>query len=291
MPRVSKTQFTETAPDLALAHGQGLGSPPNNGVGLVTEGSAGDPNYMASLARGLAVIQAFSRERKSLSISQISQRTGIPRAAVRRCIYTLSKLGFVGAYDERYFVLRPRVMTLGHAYLASAPLARAAQPVLKHVTNTLNEASSVAILDGNEILYIARSPASRIMTIDLDIGSRLPAHYTSMGRVMLGALDDVEQDSRLKTLKFVKYTPNSITTITSLKKELSKVRKQGYALIDQELEVDLRTIAVPIIDSEGRVVAATSVGLHAARASIEDMVQRILPILRESAAELSLLVG
>ena len=135
----------------------------------------GDPNFMASLARGLEVIQAFTPQRPLLSISQISQKTGIPRAAVRRCLYTLSKLGFVYAEDGKNFQLRPKILALGHAWLASTPLARSAQPVLKHLSEMLNESCSIATLDGDDILYIARASSSRIMTIDLDIGSRLPA--------------------------------------------------------------------------------------------------------------------
>ncbi len=145
----------------------------------------GDPNFMASLARGLEVIQAFTPQRPLLSISQISQKTGIPRAAVRRCLYTLSKLGFVYAEDGKNFQLRPRILALGHAWLASTPLARSAQPVLRHLSEMLNESCSIATLDGDDILYIARASSSRIMTIDLDIGSRLPAWATSMGRVLL----------------------------------------------------------------------------------------------------------
>ena len=145
----------------------------------------GDPNFMASLARGLEVIQAFTPQRPLLSISQISQKTGIPRAAVRRCLYTLSKLGFVYAEDGKNFQLRPKILALGHAWLASTPLARSAQPVLKHLSEMLNESCSIATLDGDDILYIARASSSRIMTIDLDIGSRLPAWATSMGRVLL----------------------------------------------------------------------------------------------------------
>jgi IclR family transcriptional regulator, pca regulon regulatory protein len=156
---------------------------------------AADPNYMNSLARGLAVILAFTPARRSLSISQISQRTGIPRAAVRRCLLTLEQLGFVAPDDDRHFVLRPRVLSLGHAYLASAPLGRAAQPVLQAIRQQINETASVGILDNDQVLYIARAPAERLMVINLDIGSRLSANCTSIGRVLLSylapeALDD-----------------------------------------------------------------------------------------------------
>ncbi|MGU7778583.1 IclR family transcriptional regulator domain-containing protein [Burkholderia sp. PU8-34] len=266
-----------------------------DGLDVEDEGSPsrsqGDPNYMMSLERGLTVIQAFSSQRRTLSISQISQKTGIPRAAVRRCLYTLSQLGFVAPEDERYFVLRPKILSLGHAYLASTPLAKAGMPVLKHVTSLLNESCSVAVLDGTEILYIARAKTSRIMTIDLDIGSRLPAYCTSMGRVMLSYLPAEELEARLKATRFVQYTANTLTTPEALRIELKKVRAQGYAVIDQELETGLRTIAVPIVNSEGATVAATSVGVHASRATVGEMTSKILPVLREAAQELALLVG
>ncbi|WP_131863066.1 IclR family transcriptional regulator domain-containing protein [Crenobacter luteus] len=251
---------------------------------------SGDPNFMTSLARGLAVIQAFSQQRRLMSISQISQKTGIPRAAVRRCLYTLAKLGFVAAEDGRNFALRPRILSLGHAYLASTPLAKAAQPVLRHVSNVLNESSSIAILDGDEILYIARASTSRIMTIDLDIGSRLPASCTSMGRVLLSQLPADELDAYLARVKLVQYTPHTLISADALAAELAKVRAQGYAIIDQELEIGLRSIAVPIVAQDGRVVAAINVGVQAARVPVAELESRVLPVLREAAGELSLLL-
>lgn len=265
--------------------------------------SGGDPNFMMSLARGLTVIQAFSQQRRSLTISQISQKTGIPRAAVRRCLYTLAQLGFVAAEDGRHFALRPRILSLGHPYLTSTPLAKAAQPVLRHVSNTVNESSSIAILDGADILYIARASTSRIMTIDLDIGSRLPAHCTSMGRVLLAQLDDAALEAHLAGCRLIQYTANTLTTVEALREELIRVRGQGYAVIDQELEIGLRSIAVPIIEggtggedraaapAGGRALAAINVGVHAARATVAEMQERILPVLLEAAQELALLAG
>ena len=251
--------------------------------------SAGDPNFMTSLERGLAVLQAFSQERRVLTTSQISQRTGIPRAAVRRCLYTLTKLGFVTEEDNRLFSLRPRVLKLGHAYLATTPLAHAAQPVLRHISTTLNESSSVAILDGDEILYIARASTSRIMSIDLHIGSRLPAYCTSMGRVLLAHFSDEALDAYLDRTKLIQYTPRTIVSREGLRSTLESVRANGYALVDQELEIGLRSIAVPIIGTGRQVSAALNVGVQAARISIAEMESRILPVLREGAQELALL--
>ncbi|MDG0024327.1 IclR family transcriptional regulator C-terminal domain-containing protein [Trinickia sp. Y13] len=249
----------------------------------------GDPNFMTSLERGLAVLQAFSQERRVLTTSQISQRTGIPRAAVRRCLYTLAKLGFVTEEDNRLFSLRPRVLKLGHAYLATTPLAHAAQPVLRHISGTLNESSSVAILDGDEILYIARASTSRIMSIDLHIGSRLPAYCTSMGRVLLAQLSPDALDAYLDRTKRIQYTPRTIVSLDGLLDTLESVRCNGYALVDQELEIGLRSIAVPVKGADGRATAALNVGVQAARISVAEMESRILPALLEGAQELALL--
>lgn len=249
-----------------------------------------DPNFMTSLARGLAVIQAFSQQRRVLTISQVSQRTGIPRAAVRRCLHTLGKLGFVSAEDGRNFSLRPRILALGHAYLSSTPLANAAQPVLRHISNTLNESSSVAILDGDEILYIARASTSRIMTIDLHVGSRLPAYCTSMGRVLLSHMPGADLDTYLERVKLVQHTPRTIISREGLREALESVRRNGYAINDQELEIGLRSIAVPIHAPDSRVVAALNVGVQAARISVAEMESRFLPVLREGAHELGLLL-
>jgi IclR family pca regulon transcriptional regulator len=251
--------------------------------------SAGDPNYMTSLERGLAVLQAFSQERRVLTTSQVSQRTGIPRAAVRRCLYTLAKLGFVAEEDNRLFSLRPRVLKLGHAYLATTPMAHAAQPVLRHISSTLNESSSVAILDGDEILYIARASTARIMSIDLHIGSRLPAYCTSMGRVLLADFSADALEAYLDRTKLVQYTPRTIISREGLRDTLDSVRQNGYALVDQELEIGLRSIAVPIYGADGRAVAALNVGVQAARVSTAEMESRVLPVLREGAQELALL--
>jgi IclR family pca regulon transcriptional regulator len=249
-----------------------------------------DPNFMTSLARGLSVIQAFSQQRRVLTISQVSQRTGIPRAAVRRCLHTLGKLGFVSAEDGRNFSLRPRILALGHAYLSSTPLASAAQPVLRHISNTLNESSSVAILDGDEILYIVRASTSRIMTIDLHVGSRLPAYCTSMGRVLLSHLPSADVDAYLERVKLVQHTPRTIISREGLREALESVRHNGYAINDQELEIGLRSIAVPIFAPGSRVVAALNVGVQAARISVAEMESRFLPVLREGAYELGLLL-
>lgn len=250
----------------------------------------GDPDFMSTLARGLAVIQAFSQQRQLMSISQISQKTGIPRAAVRRCLYTLSELGFVHAEDGRNYSLRPRILALGHVYLASTPLAKAAQPVLRHVSNQLHESCSIGILDGDDILYIARASTTRIMTIDLDIGSRLPAWATSMGRVLLSHQPEEKLNDMLARVTMIRYTPQTVDSVAKLRTELKRVHQQGYALNDQELEMGLRSLAVPLFNAQGQVQAALNVGVHAGQMSAREMIDRVLPELQKAARELTLLL-
>lgn len=250
----------------------------------------GDPNFMTSLARGLAVIQAFSQRRHHLTISQVSTTTGLSRAAVRRCLYTLAKLGFAGSDDNRHFFLRPRILALGHSYISSMPLATAAQPVLEHISHLLHESCSIATLDGIEIVYIARANVTRIMSIDLGVGSRLPAFCTSMGRAILANLPPEELESVLARVEFKRYTERTITNPAKLTQALRQIRRDGYSIIDQELEHGLRSMAVPIQNPSGKVVAALNIGAHAQRVSIQEMQTKFLPHLLAAAQELCLLL-
>ena len=251
----------------------------------------GDPNFMMSLARGLLVIQAFSERRLQLSISQLSRRTALSRASVRRCLHTLSKLGFAGTDDGRSFYLRPRVLALGHSYLSSMPLATAAQPILEHLSQILHESCSIALLDGTEIVYVARANVTRIMAIDLGVGTRLPAFCTSMGRVLLANLPPDELETVLPKIEFTRYTDRTVSSVEKLRQVLVTVRREGHAIIDQELELGLRSMAVPVRNPAGRVVAAINVGAHGQRVSIQDMRTRFLPYLRAAAQELCLLLN
>ena len=263
-------------------------APPKNSGD--SDAFTGDPNFMTSLARGLAVIQAFSQRRHHLTISQVSTTTGLSRAAVRRCLYTLSKLGFAGSDDNRHFFLRPRILALGHSYISSMPLATAAQPVLEHISHLLHESCSIATLDGVEIVYIARANVTRIMSIDLGVGSRLPAFCTSMGRAILANLPPEELESVLSRVEFKRYTERTITNPAKLTQALRQIRRDGYSIIDQELEHGLRSMAVPIQNPSGKVVAALNIGAHAQRVSIQEMQTKFLPHLRAAAQELCLLL-
>jgi IclR family transcriptional regulator, pca regulon regulatory protein len=263
-------------------------APPKNSGD--SDAFTGDPNFMTSLARGLAVIQAFSQRRHHLTISQVSTTTGLSRAAVRRCLYTLSKLGFAGSDDNRHFFLRPRILALGHSYISSMPLATAAQPVLEHISHLLHESCSIATLDGVDIVYIARANVTRIMSIDLGVGSRLPAFCTSMGRAILANLPPGELESVLARVEFKRYTERTITNPAKLTQALRQIRRDGYSIIDQELEHGLRSMAVPIQNPSGKVVAALNIGAHAQRVSIQEMQTKFLPHLRAAAQELCLLL-
>ena len=247
----------------------------------------GDPNFMASLARGLVVIQAFTPQTPQMTISQLSVRTGLSRAAVRRCLYTLVKLGFAGADETQRYSLRPKMLTLANTYTASSTLANAAQPILERMSALLHESFSVATLDGDDIVYIARTSVTRVMSVDLHIGSRLPAFCTSMGRVLLAYLPQDQLELYLSRATFTQFTPRTITSADKLRLALRNVRRNGYALVDQELEIGLRSLAVPVQAPNGRVVATVNLSGHAPRMPMLEMQTRFLSHLRGAAAELS----
>jgi len=248
-----------------------------------------DPDFMTTLARGLAVIRAFADSRRPQTIAQISQQTGIPRAAVRRCLHTLKQLGYVDA-ELNNFTLRPKVLALGYSYLSSTPLTISAQPCLNQISSTLNESSSLALLEEDQVLYVARSATSRVMSVSLGAGSRLPAYCTSLGRVLLAHLPDAELDAYFARVELKPMTEHTITDPARLREELARVRREGYALINEELELGLRSIAVPVRGASGRVLAALNVGAQAVRVPPERMVGEFLPVLRHAAQELSVLL-
>jgi IclR family pca regulon transcriptional regulator len=245
-----------------------------------------DPNFMTSLARGLEVIRGFSRARRTLSIAQLSHRTGIPRAAVRRCLYTLRELGYVACTDGRNYSLHPKLLGLGYAYLSSTPMVVAAQPFLDRVSEAVNESCSFATLEGEDILYLARSLTSRIISVNLNVGSRLPAYCTSIGYVLLAHLPPRELDAYFAAVKLKPYTERTITSVPRLREQLDQVRGAGYAIADQLLEVDVRSLAVPVRNAAGTVVAGMNVIVQAGRVPLRDMKSRYLPPLQAAAHEL-----
>jgi IclR family pca regulon transcriptional regulator len=250
------------------------------------EQPVGDPNFMQSLARGLAVIRGFSSERRTMTIAQLSQKTGIPRAAVRRCLYTLKQLGYVASPDGRDFAPQPKLLGLGHAYLSSTPLVVNAQPFLDRVSDAVRESCSLAILDGEDILYIARSVSSKIISVNLNPGSRLPAHCTSIGYVLLANLGREQLDDFLKHAALRAFTERTITAPKKLRALFDAVREQDYAMADQLMELKVRSIAVPVRNAAGTVVAGMNVIVPAAGASLRDMKTAYLPHLQAAARDL-----
>jgi IclR family transcriptional regulator, pca regulon regulatory protein len=247
-----------------------------------------DPDFMASLARGLTVLRAFSAQRPHQSISQLSVRTEIPRAAVRRCLHTLMRLGYVGHDPERRtFTLRPKVLSLGYAYLSSIPMVTLAQPVLDALSERLHESSSLAVLEADDIVYVARSKTTRrLMSVDLNVGSRLPAYCTSLGRVLLAALPPEELKQYLARVQPVRYTQRTVTSREHLRSIIDEARRDSVSIVDEELEIGLRSIAVPIVDARGRVCAAINASSQASRLPLLEFQKTFLPALRHAASEL-----
>ncbi len=243
-----------------------------------------------SLARGISVIEAFQDRPDGATVGDIATRTGLSRAAVRRLLITLELLGYA-AHSGPVYRLTSRVLRLGFTFLSSNSLSTGASPILEEISAALHESSSLSALEGDEIVYLARSVTRRVMSVGLSIGSRLPAYCTSMGRVLLAAFTPEELAAYLERVELKPLTPNTISQKSALAAELDCVRAQGYALVDQELEIGLRSLAVPVCTRSGRVVAAMNTGVHAARVQPSEMLQRFLPILRESAARLAIALG
>jgi IclR family pca regulon transcriptional regulator len=245
---------------------------------------------MTSFARGLAVVQAFTGRKNRMTISQVGLRTGFSRAAVRRCLYTLVKLGFAGTDDNRHFYLRPTILSLGYSYVSSMPLAFAAQPVLEQLSNQARESCWIGILEGNETVCVAHANATRLLSVDVHVGTRWPVFSTSAGRVLLANATPEEQESCIGQTEFRHCKKNTPYTATKLRQILSRARRMGYAIVDQELEVGVWALAVPIHGPSGGVVAALTIAMLAQRVSSEEVSMNFLSRLRDGARELSILL-
>lgn len=241
--------------------------------------------FVRSLERGLAVIRCFDAANSHLTIADVARETGLTRAAARRFLHTLQELGYVGAAGGR-FHLRPRVLELGYAYLSSMSVPDVAQEHLVRLAEVLHESCSASVLDGDDIVYVARAQTNRIMTIALAVGSRLPAYATSMGRVLLAGLPDEALDRYLATATFERLTERTICDPEALRAAVQQVRGVGYALIDQELEEGVRSVAAPVHDADGTVIAAVNVSAHAARVSLDRLEREFVPRLLERTREL-----
>lgn len=242
-------------------------------------------HFVQSLERGLAVIRTFDAENPVLTLSEVARATALTRAAARRFLLTLVDLGYVRS-DGRGYSLTPRVLELGFAYLSSLSLPAIAEPHLERLVANVRESSSISLLDGDEIVYVARVPTSRIMTVSIDVGTRFPAYATSMGRVLLSDLEEAALSDYLSRVELRALTARTLTSPDGLRDELARIAERGWALVDQELEEGLRAIAVPIRNRRGRVIAAANVSAHAARSSTDSVRNEILPRLLETATRI-----
>jgi IclR family pca regulon transcriptional regulator len=242
-------------------------------------------HHVQSLVRGLSVIRAFSAEAPELTLSDVAKATGLTRAAARRFLLTLADVGYVRT-DGKYFSLTARVLELGYAFLSSVSLPEIAQPHLERLSMEVHESSSLSVLDGPDVVYIARSAVSRIMTVSINIGTRFPAYATSMGHVLLSGLDRPALDAYLDGVRLEPLTPHTITAPDALVAELERVREQGWALVDQELEEGLRSVAAPGRGTDGSVVAAVNVSTHASRTTTEHLRSTVLPALLATCARI-----
>lgn len=243
-------------------------------------------DFIQSLERGLAVINSFTRERASQTLSEVAQQTGLTRATARRVLLTLAELGYV-RQTSRDFSLTPKVLDLGYSYLSSFQVVELAQQPMERLVEAVRESSSISVLDGEEIVYVARVPTKRIMTIALAIGSRLPAYPTSMGRVLLAGLSEAELEAYISRIEFEQLTERTITDRKAFRAAIDKVRAEGYALVDQELEEGVRSIAAPIRNSRGSVIAAMNISCHASRVTVKRMREEFRPHLLEAAREIT----
>jgi IclR family pca regulon transcriptional regulator len=248
--------------------------------------TTGRDQSLRSLERGIAVIQVFSREHPALTLSEVARLTGTTRATARRILLTLEKLGHVRS-DGKLFSLTPRVLSLGWAYLASLNLPELAQPLMENLVERTKESCSLATLDPPDIVYVARVPTRRIMTVTLGVGARLPAHATSMGRVLLAGLSDEKLERFLDDTPLERFTDKTITDADELRAAVAVTRTQGWALVDQELEVGLRSVAAPVTRAPYGTVAAVNVSAAAQRVSIDEFRERFLPDLLATADSIS----
>jgi len=245
---------------------------------------AGDPDFMQSLARGLAVIRAFGHRRTELGVAEIAAATGFSKSATRRCLHTLVRLGYAESDGARY-ALKAKILTLGYSYMASTSLTQILAPVVESMMQRIQESCSAGVLDDGAVTYIARSSPKRLVSVGLAVGSRSSPYYSSMGRIFLAAMAPDELGRFLTRVPLKPPTQHSIRSVAGLTRAVEKVRRDGFAVVDQELEIGARAIAVPVLDKTGRTVAAMNVGVPDARVPFEELERRYLRILKEAAEE------
>lgn len=249
------------------------------------DGQAREPYFVQSFERGLAVIRAFDADRPELTLSEVARVCDITRATARRFLLTLVDLGYMHT-DGRLFRLTPRVLELGYAYISSYSLPRVAEPHLERLVSEVRESSSLCVLDGDDIVYLVRVPTTRIMTASITVGTRFPALVTSVGRVLVAHLPESEIGPRVRRAQIAPFTERTVLGPEPLLDELRRVRRQGHAIVDQELEEGLRSVAAPVRDREGTVVAAVNIPVHASRNSVDSIRRDLLPPLLATAARI-----
>ncbi len=247
--------------------------------------SAAGPDFLEALARGLRVIEAFGRDRSWLTLSDVARLVDLPRASVRRTLYTLVKLGYAEV-DDHLFRLTPRILTLAGAYLTSNPVSDIVQPALEALCRDVNEACSAAVRDGDEVTMIAHASPSRMLPVSAQIGLRLPALSSSLGRILLAAMDEQELDRFLGRAAPAKLTPSTVVDKAKLRRAIVKARSDGFSLVDQEAEAGFRSISVPLRRRDGRVIAALNIGVHSERGPLDTMHKVFLPKLQALAEDL-----
>lgn len=245
-----------------------------------------DKQLVQSLSRGLAVIRAFDNAHPRQTLTEVAQRTDLARATARRFLHTLVAEGYART-DGSEFWLAPKTLELGFAYLSSLGFPAVAQPHLERLSHQVNESCSACILEGTDIVYVARAAARRIMTENITIGTRFPAYATAMGRVLLADATEAEITAHLAEAPIKQLTPMTITDKKRLREEIAKVRAQGYSGVDQELELGLIAVSCPVKDWSGRTVAAVNCSAHAGKFSYEEVVDKLLPPLRVVAGDIS----
>lgn len=252
----------------------------------MTENPPAGDQFVQSLSRGLAVIRAFDAENTEMTLADVARRTGLTRATARRFLLTLVQLGYVRT-DGRLFTLTAQVLQLGYSFLSGLTLPQIAEPHLEALSQDVRESTSASILDGQDIVYVARVPYRRIMTVGINIGTRFPAYATSMGRVLLAGLSEAELGRYLEGLELRKLTPGTVASVDALLAELVTVRGQGWAMVNQELEPGLRSVAAPLLDRRGKVIAAINVSMPVPQSEPGKELSFVLPKLLETAKNIS----
>lgn len=248
--------------------------------------SAPETPNVQSLVRGLSVIRTFNADRPRQTLAQVAEATGLARATARRFLHTLVTIGYAGTNGTEFW-LTPRVLELGYSYMSGLGLPAIAQPRLEELSRRIGESSSLSVLDGTDVVYVNRVPVRRIMTVSITIGTRFPAYATSMGRVILAGLPAEELDEYLADIELRAFTPTTIIDTTSLRAELTRIREQGFAIVDQELEPGLRSLAAPVYSPSGRVVAAVNVSTQTVVHNLDELHNSFLPALIDTAELIS----